>query len=234
MKYFNLLPIYNKARSSVKDDPVYLDDNRMGQQEIEAKDLSGLQIPTQLIKGNLKLADFYHPSSDLTRRYIVSDRARMLLESHREGNIRFYPCPLKHGKKNINDYWITDIVVFDDEWIDFEKTVFEFNDVKIIEGEALNTKRYQDNVELMKFKNYDELCDFKYNRPNHLSKLSFVTIEIKESCPFPILNFKSMNTYSVVMNQVVMAEIKSLGMDRGIVFKPFEVPYKKWPGPFED
>lgn len=234
MKYFNLLPIYNKAKSSVKDDPAYLDENLLGQQEIEVKDLSGLKIPTQLVKGNLKLADFYHPSSDLTMRYIVSDRARVLLESFREGNIRFYPCPLKHGKKDINDYWITDIVAFDDEWIDLEKTVFEFNDIKIIEGEGPITKRYQDNVELMKFKSYDELCDFKYNRPNHLSKLSFVTIEIKESCPFPILNFRSMNTHSIVINEVVMAEIKSLGMDRGIVFKPFEVPYKKWPGPFED
>ncbi|MBB6326286.1 hypothetical protein FHS59_001914 [Algoriphagus iocasae] len=234
MKYFDLLPIYNTAKSSVKDDPVYLDENRLGHQVLEVKDLSDLKIPTQLVKGNLKLADFYYPSSDLAMRHIVSDRARMLLESLREGNIRFYPCPLKHGIKDINDYWITDIVVFDDEWIDFGKTVFEFNDVKIIEGEAPNTKRYQDNVELMKFKNYDELCDFKYNRPNHLSKLSFVTIEIKEACPFPILTFRSMNTYSIVINEGVMAKIKSLGMDRGIVFKPFEIPYKKWPGPFED
>lgn len=99
MKYFNLLPIYNKAKSSVKDDPVYLDENRLGHQVPEVKDLSDLKIPTQLVKGNVKLADFYHPSSDLIMRYIVSDRARMLLESLREGNIRFYSCPLKHGKK---------------------------------------------------------------------------------------------------------------------------------------
>ena len=218
----------------MKDDPVYLDEDRLGYQEIEVKDLSNLKVPTQVIKGNVKLADFYYPSSDLAMRFIISSRGRKLLEGFREGNIRFYPCPLKHGKKYINDYWITDIVVFDDEWIDFEKTVFEYNDVKIIEGKGPNTKRYQDNVELMKFKDHDELCDFKYNRPNYLSKLSFITIEIKESCPFPILNFRSMNTYNIVINEVVMEEIKSIGMDRGIVFKSFEVPYKKWPGPFEE
>lgn len=230
MKYFELQPINNRAKSSYKD-PAYLDDNILRDQTKEVKDLGLLKIPTQILKSNHKLADFYFPSSDLAMRYMISERARLLLEKYRNDSIQFYSCPIMHGKHSVKDYWITDKRVFDDNMIDFVKSDFLFIKKKLVSSETERPRKYEKIEQIIKFRDLDDLRVFHKEEMWYMDMLYPHKILMKEDCAFHLLSFYETGPFYWIISEQLKNEIINQNMDKGIEFKPLEIPDEEWGGP---
>lgn len=229
MKYFEL-HINNTLKRSYED-PFSSTDKIIGSQSYNNQPSKGETIPTQLLSGSKKLVDFFNPSSDLSGRVVISNRGKELLETFRNDCILYLPCPIIKLKEPIKDYWITDKVIFDDESIDFEQSIFEFIDVSYLGGEVSNLANYEEKITEMKFPNAESLWNFKINRSNHLSKVYSKKILIKDNCTFPILNFKIIGIFYLIVSEEVKKKIEDFGLNKGIEFKPLEIPDEEWGGP---
>jgi hypothetical protein len=230
MNYFELHDLYNVAK--IQYNPDFKEgDLIMGSQQKEVQDLSFHKIHTQIIKASGKLHDFYRPSSNLSMRIIVSSRVRSLLESFRQENIRYYPCPVLRGKEMIKDYWITDKVVFDDDWVDFSRSEFFLRKRKLISQENEPRARYEVAEQITQYK---DLEDFnRYLRENmwHMDERYPFKIFIKEDCPHHILLIHTTGPKYLIVSEELKNDLQKQKMDKGIEFKLLEIPDEEWGGP---
>jgi hypothetical protein len=230
MKYFELQPINNRAKSSYND-PAYLDENIMRDQTQEVKNLDLLKVPVQILKSNHKLADFYFPSSDLAMRYMISDRARLLLEKYRNDSIQFYSCPIMHGNYSVKDYWITDKRVYDDDLIDFVKSDFLFIKKKLVSSETESLRKYEKIEQIIKFRDLDDLRVFHKEEMWYMDMLYPHKILLKEDCALHLLTFNETGPFYLIISEHLKKEIIDQKMDKGLEFKPLEIPDEEWYGP---
>jgi hypothetical protein len=103
-------------------------------------------------------------------RIIVSSRVRSLLESFRQENIRYYPCPVLRGKEMIKDYWITDKVVFDDDWVDFGRSEFFLRKRKLISQGNEPRARYEVAEQITQYKDLEDFNRYLRELKNDLQK----------------------------------------------------------------
>ena len=211
MRYYEVIIMDNVAK--IQHD-VELNDGDLilGAQEREVRDLSNHKIHTQQIKGTGKVRDFYQPSSNLTMREIVSSRAKSFLESYRKGNIKFYPCPVIRGKELMEGFWITDKVVFDDEWIDFNKSDFVYVNRKLIKGDIDQKDKYEKNLEILSFKNLTHLKEFEVKEMWYMDELNPHKIFIKEGCPYSILSIPSTGIFHLIFTEEVKIKLQKQKM----------------------
>jgi hypothetical protein len=229
MKYFEL-HILNSLKRSYED---HFNEKTkiMGSQPYSGKSGIGNVVPTQLLNGSKKWIDFFNPSSDLSGRVVISNRGKELIETFRNDCFQFFPCPIIKSKEPINGFWITEKVIFDDELIDFEQSIFEFIDVIYLGGEVSKLENYNEKITEMKFSNARLLWDFKKNRQNHLSRIHPKKIIIRDTCILPILNFKTIGVFYLIVSEELKNELQKQKMDKGIEFKPLEIPDEEWFGP---
>lgn len=230
MNYFEVHIIGNVCKiqynSGFKDEDLI-----MGSQEREVKDLSTYKIHSQILKAGGKFLDFYRPSSNLSMRVIVSTKAKSLIESFRKDNIRYYPCPVIRGKEPVKGFWITDKVIFDDEWVDFRKSEFFFRKRKLISEESQPRARYEVTEQIIQFKNLNDFINFREKEMWYMDELKPHKIFIKEGCPYSILSIPSTGIFQLIFTEEVKIELQKQKMDKGIEFKPLEIPDEEWYGP---
>ncbi|MFC3416655.1 hypothetical protein [Algoriphagus hitonicola] len=230
MNYFEVQILDNVCKiqynSDFKDEDLI-----MGSQEREVKDLSTYKIHSQILKAGGKLLDFYRPSSNLSMRVIVSTKAKSLLESFRKDNIRYYPCPVLRGKEPINGYWITDKVIFDDQWVDFSRSDFVYINRKLIAKDKDPQKGYEKTIQIISFNSLNHLNEFTENEMWYMDELNPHRIFIKEGCPYSILSIPSTGIFQLIFTEEVKIELQKQKMDKGIEFKPLEIPDEEWYGP---
>ncbi len=203
----------------------------MGSQYKVPQDVSGCKIPIQIFKANIRLADFLQPSADLSSRIILSTRAKSLLEFYRKGNIRFYPCPVMRGKGLVEGYWITDKVVFDDEWGDFTRSEFFFRKRKLISEANEPRARYEVKEQIIQFKDLEDFDKFREEKMWHMDERYPYKIFIKEGCPHHILSIHTTGPRYLIVSEELKNELQKQKMDKGIEFKPLEIPDEEWGGP---
>ncbi|TXE14464.1 hypothetical protein [Algoriphagus aquimarinus] len=195
------------------------------------KDLFSSLIPTQIFKANKRLADFLSPSADLSSRIILSTRAKALIERYRKGNIRYYPCPIMRGKEMVSDYWITDKVTFDDEWVDFPKSEFFFRKRKLISNESEIRLKYEVTEQIIQFKDLDDFNKFRNEKMWHMDERFPFKIFIKKGCPHHILSIHTTGPRYLIVSEELKNEMQIQKMNKGIEFKPLEIPDEEWFGP---
>jgi hypothetical protein len=230
MNYFELHDLYNVAK--IQYNPDFKEgDLIMGSQQKEGQDLSLYKIHTQIIKASGKVVDFYRPSSNLSMRLIVSSRTKFLLESFRQGNIRYYPCPVMRGKEMINDYWITDKVVFDDESVDFTRSEFFLRKRKLISRENEIPAKYEVTEQITQYKDLEDFNRYLKENMWHMDERYPYKIFIKEDCPHHILSIHTTGPRYLIVSEELKNELQTQKMDKGVEFKPLEIPDEEWGGP---
>lgn len=201
------------------------------QYKVPSKILPNNVIPTQVFKANRLLADFLQPSADLSSRFILSNRAKSLLETYRSENIRFYPCPVLRGKELVEGYWITDKVIFDDEWVDFTKSEFFLRKRKLISEENEVRARYEVSEQIVQFKDLSDFNNFREKEMWHMDERYPYRIIIKEDCPHHVLSIHTTGPRYLIISEELKNELQKQKMDKGIEFKPLEIPDEEWGGP---
>ncbi|WP_026966801.1 hypothetical protein [Algoriphagus terrigena] len=230
MNYFELHNLYSVAKIQYNSE-FKEGDLIMGSQEREVQDLSHHRIHTQIIKASGMINDFYSPSSNLSMRVIVSSRAKSLLDSFRDGNIRYYPCPVMRGKEAVEGYWITDKVIFDDEWVDFTRSEFFFRKRKLISEKNEPRARYDITEQIIQFKDLEDFNKFLKEEMWHMDERYPYKIIIKEGCPHHILSIHTTGPRYLIVSEELKNELQKQKMDKGLEFKPLEIPDEEWFGP---
>lgn len=230
MKYFEVhIPYFVGKR-----DPKFKfveGEKSIGSQYRVPSNISSCVIPTQVFKGKRLLAEFLQPSADLSSRIILSNRAKSLLKTYRPDNIRYFPCPVLKGKERIEGYWITDKIVFDDEWVDFTRSEFFFRKRKLISEENELRARYEVTEQIIQFKNLEDFNYFREEKMWHMDERYPYKIFIKAGCPYHILSLHTTGPYYLIISEELKLELQKQKMDKGIEFKPLEIPDEEWFGP---
>jgi hypothetical protein len=230
MNYFELHDLYNAAK--IQYNPDFKEgDLIMGSQQKEVQDLSFHKIHTQIIKASGKAHDFYRPSSNLSMKIIVSSRVKSLLESFRQGNIRYYPCPLMKGKEMISGYWITDKVIFDDEWVDFGRSEFYLKKIKLISKENEIPAKYEVTEQITQYEDFEDFNRYLSENMWHMDERYPFKIFIKEDCPHHILSIHTTGPKYLIVSEESKNDFQKQKMDKGIEFKLLEIPDEEWGGP---
>ena len=226
IKYYQLQIMCERAKRELKVE----EKNIIGYMNFDGIPSIG-NSPKQIIKGKSSLKDFYLPSSDLGSRKILSSRCKELFEKNRKGNVRYIPCPLIQGNKTLNDYWITDFIQFDDDEVDFDRSIFELCEGWVEKEENGIPIEFGEKFEEIKFQNLNEKLEFEKAKLNHLSKIRSVKLFMKQSCSLPFLHLRSFGVFDIIISEQLKTELQNEKMDKGIEFKPLEIPDEEWGGP---
>lgn len=226
LKYFQLQIMNERARRCSN----HVDSDELGYIGFNGESKLGTS-PCQKIKSTSKLRDFYLPSSDLGSRIIISTQVKNILEEFRDDNLTFIHCPLTNGTQLMNDFWITDVKIFNDEVVDFERSQF-----KLIEGwieKEVNgiATEFGERVSEIHFDNVDELKAFEKENLNYLSTIKSVKLALKEDCKFSILYLKSFGIFDMIISSEIKNRLHIKNLDKGVEFKPLEIPGEEWYGP---
>ena len=189
------------------------------------------KAPKQKIKAKSSLKDFYLASSDLGSRKILSSRSKELFEKNRIENVRYIPCPVIQGNEILKDYWITDLIQFDDQEIDFDRSIFELCEGWVEKEEYGIPIEFGERFREIKFQNLSEKLEFEKKNLNHLSKVRAVKLFIKQNCSLPFLNLREYGVYDIIVSEQLKTEFQKQKMDKGIEFKPLELSDEEWYGP---
>jgi hypothetical protein len=204
--------------------------NALGYMNYQGEPSIGI-APVQRINGSSSLKDFYAASSDLGNRTILSSKAKELFEKFRNDNVIYLNCPLTRGSQLIQGYWITDVIKFDDQEVDFEQSEFELCEVWVereVNGVAIE---FGERLSEIEFRNLDEKLNFEKAKLNHLSKTETVKLIMKEGCSLPFFYLKDFGIYDLIISEELKIEIQKQKMDKGLEFKPLEIPDEEWFGP---
>ncbi|WP_283414824.1 hypothetical protein [Algoriphagus winogradskyi] len=196
---------------------------------LDGKPSSG-KAPVQKVTSNSSLKNFYSASPDMGSRKIVSTRVMELLEKYRTGNFIYLSCAIMKGSEIIDSFWITDVIHFDDQQVDFEKSKFELYESwveKQVEGRALEFGR---KLNTITFQNLEELEKYEKNL-SHLSYIITRNLVLKSTCKFHLLFLRSFGIFDFIVSEELKNELQKQILDKGIEFKPLELSDNEWYGP---
>lgn len=226
IKYFQLQIMNEQAKRVF----VQGEQNVLGYMNYQGDPSAGT-ASIQKINARYSVNNFYPASSDLGNRKILSSQAKELFEKFRNDNVIYLNCPLTRGTQLIHGYWITDVIKFDDQEVDFEQSEFELCEgwvEKEVDGIATE---FGERFSELRFRNFEEMWDFKVNKLFHLSSVRTVKLVMKESCTLPFFFLKGFGIFDVIISEELKTELQKQKMDKGIEFKPLEIPDEEWFGP---
>lgn len=225
IKYFQI-QILNERLKRIY---VQGEQNILGIMKYDGKPSTGIP-PLQSIKVNSSLKDFYSSSSDMGGRNIISSKIKRLFEEYRQDNVIYLNCPLIKGTEIIHDYWITDVIKFDDQEVDFNLSKFELCEGWVEKEKNGVPIEFGERFSEITFKNFEEMWDLVRNKLNHLSKVKTIKLVMKESCTLPFFFLKGFGIYELIITEELKTKLQNLKLDRGVEFKPLEIPDEDWFG----
>lgn len=165
-------------------------------------------LPNPKIKSNARLLDLMKASfNGSSHRLTISNRLKLILEKYSHGNIQFLPISLYYKKKYIDGYWLTNIIKFDNEKLNYQKSGFEVqqNLTKVLD---------------VTFKSFEEYLNYSKNLewPYHL----FITRPvISKETTENILIIKDVYGGFYHISEALKEEIVKEGFT-GFEFQPIE------------
>jgi hypothetical protein len=193
-------------------DPIYI--NQWGNTLIP--DFVVLPIPKIKAKANLTdlMSVFFTGSGG---RLTISNRLKEILEKNSHGNIQFIPITIYYKKKYLSDYWLTNILSFDNaEVVNYNMSLVYLQYSGEKEHTYQEIKSYNEHL-IARKKN----AEAKPNIPAFtlIEKLYFKDSIRNNLCTVEYINIFPMSEYFVSEN--LKREIESAGCT-GIEFLPIE------------
>lgn len=188
-------------------------------------------IPDIIINEREHIPDFLSAGGMLSPRLIVSSRLKSLLEKSCETEcMEYFPITLFQSKKKVDSYWITNLMSFSDESLDFERSTFTVNidtPIKNKYGVYVETSR---STKIRKFENLFEFLKVKEEGWGKGVSIYPEKPFIKESENRLILLFDKVPILGIIISEELKEEMEEIGL-KGIEFKPLEIPDEEWGGP---
>jgi hypothetical protein len=186
-------------------DPIYI--NQWGHTLIP--DYVVLPIPK--IKTKAKLTDLmsvYFTGSSY--RLTISSRLKAILEKNSHGNIQFIPITIYYKKKYLSDYWLTNILSFDNEKaINFHQSIISVGDSVVLNQNGI--------ISIKSYAQYKSIL-LKLNWPNNLL---IERVVFKKTVDESICTLERVHSGHYFVSENLKREIESAGCT-GIEFLPIE------------
>jgi hypothetical protein len=188
-------------------------------------------IPDIIINEREHIPDFLSAGGMLSPRLIVSSRLKYLLEKSCETEcMEYFAITLFQSKKKVDGYWITNLMSFSDESLDFERSTFTVNiDIPIKNKYGV----YVETSRSTKIRKFENLFEFQKVKEEGWGKGVSIYPEkpfIKESENRLILLFDKVPILGIIISEELKEEMEEIGL-KGIEFKPLEIPDEEWGGP---
>jgi hypothetical protein len=178
-----------------------------------------------------KIPDYFSAGGMLSPREVVSTRLKTLLEKSCEKEcLEFLPMTLFQSKKKVDGYWITNLVSFSDESLDFERSTFTVKIDTPIKNKYGVSVETSSSTEIRKFKNLTEFLKVKEEGWGEGVSIFPEKPFIKQLENRPILLFNEIPIVGIIVSEVLKKEMLQIGLE-GIEFKPLEIPNEEWFGP---
>ncbi|WP_192346468.1 hypothetical protein [Algoriphagus sp. Y33] len=204
--------------------------NILGYMEYDGNPSIGM-APVQKIAASSSVKDFYSASSDLGSRKIISTRAKELLDGFRNDNVIYLRCPLTRGSVKLNDFWITDVIKYDDQEVDFELSKFKVSEGWIEKEVNGIATEFGQRVTDISFHNLEEMKNTQEKKLNYLSYILTKKLVIKERFSSPFFFLKVFGISDFIVCEEIKNELQKQKLDKGVEFKPLELSDNEWYGP---
>lgn len=174
-------------------------------------------IPIPKIRAKAKLTDlmavYFNGSS---HRLTISNKLKEILDRNQHGNIQFLPLTLSHKSKSIKNYWLTNIIKFDnDEAVNYELSNVFLEGTGYKEYTKLNINNYEEHL-FERRKDRDTYL--QGYRSIYIHELIFKSNIINN---IAIINFITNGGVGYYVSEKLKTEIEEAGCT-GIVFEPVE------------
>lgn len=165
-----------------------------------------------------KINDLIMNSGPISKKLIVSDKLKLILEKHREGGMQFFKINIFQKNITQGDYWILNVYEVNMEFIDFTRSVIY---------ETENVFNYKNES---KINSFDEFVKFKKEIEIKGYPSGFIIDKVKlkdniKSDFFTLLHVEGGIKY--VVSEKLKNEIEHSGC-KGIEFMPIEMKYTEW------
>jgi len=186
-------------------------------------------IPDHVVNNRAKINDFHLTGGPLGNRFLISENLKRKFSEFREELFQFFPVPIIQGEKKIEGYWVTHILQYDTNQIDFTKTQFIYQKSRKI-SKPFYPFEFENSEEKIEFESWDSFQAFSKNELTYLDSLTAINPKIKISNPYPIIAFRGVGINDLIIKEEVM---KILEEERfiGLEYWPLEIPDEEWFGP---
>lgn len=186
-------------------------------------------VPDHLISIGAKLNDFHVTGGPLSNRFLVSNKLKSVIQSIRKDFLQFFPSSIVQASNKVASYWVTHVIQYNTELLDFEKTKFHFSRSRKI-SKPYYPAEFERTEEIKIFGSFEMFETFLQNEFSYLDSLTAVNICIKKMNPYPILIFNGIGIHDLIINESVKDMFENKGIT-GVEFWPIEIPDEEWFGP---
>jgi len=186
-------------------------------------------VPDHLINSGAKLNDFHITGGPLSNRFLVTGKSKNTIQSIRKDLLQFFPSSIIQGGNNVAIYWVTHVIQYNTELLDFEKTEFHFIRIRKI-SKPFYPPEFEKSEEIKIFGSFEMFKTFRQNELSYLDSLTAIKVFIKKLNPYPILIFHGIGINDWVINGSVKDMFENEGIT-GVEFWPIEIPDEEWFGP---
>jgi len=186
-------------------------------------------VPVHVVNNGARLNDFHITGGPLGNRFLISENLKRKFSEFREELFQFFPVPIIQGEKKIEGYWVTHILQYDPNQIDFKKSQFFYQKSRKI-SKPFYPPKFENSEEKRIFEGWESFQDFSENELTYLDSLTAINPKIKISNPYPIIAFRRVGINDLIVKEEVM---KIFEEERfiGLEYWPLEIPDEEWYGP---
>lgn len=161
-------------------------------------------------------------SMGFSPKLLISGKLKTILENNRKSGLQFFNSPIVQNNQLINDYWLLNMYEFNNEYINFERSVAYYN--KQANDYSFSYKKDKillDIKKLTEFMNYIEIAKPKAE-----------VVSIEKLCLFDYIKddffaLKYVLGQMYFVSENLKKEIEDAGCT-GIEFQPVELSFNEW------
>ena len=165
-----------------------------------------------------KLNDLIIDSGPVTKKLIVSNKLKSILEKFRKSGMQFFNVKVFHKNNVFNNFWILNMYQTDMNFIDFGNSVF---------FETENVFKYKNEI---KINSFEEFIMFKNDIENKGFPHGFIIdrIKLKENTTSDFFCLQYVEGgVKYIVSEKLKKEIEDCGCT-GIEFMPIEMKMTEW------
>jgi hypothetical protein len=156
---------------------------------------------------------------------LISGKLRSILEKNRNTGLQFFQCSIfKNGIEN-KDYWLLNMYEFNQEYIDFEKSVIHYEK----HSEDFNVSYKTDKI-ILNLKNEAEFMDYIKLAQVKAEVISIKNLSLYKNIENDFFALRYVSGGLFFVSEKLKKEIEEAGCT-GIEFQPIELSYNEWTMP---
>jgi hypothetical protein len=187
-------------------------------------------IPTVEIGSNFSVPDIFIPGGPISGRLVISSSLKKVLnENGADRLVQYFPISIIQDGEELNNFCITQFLSFNNELLDFEKSVFTEKFYLYETNGWVKTNRIAQYLD-RKFSSMEELMKRTEEIYSNGGFLRGKNLFINDSCNCDVILLEENLSSEIIISEHLKSSIEDMNF-KGLLFKPLEWSEKDWFGP---